>query len=347
VKLSEIARMLQCTIPEHAVDIEITALAAPEAADSRNIIFISSAEYRKPAEESDARVVIVKKGNLIPGKICLEVEDPYCAFAKTGRLFEDLSPLFDTPVHETSFIHPTARVHATASVGPFSTIGKECEIGADSIIASHCVIENGAKIGAGCRIDSGAVIRRRCCIGDRVIIQSNAVIGSEGFGNAKEGDKWVRIPSFGTVRIDDDAEIGAGVAIDRGALGDTIIGKGVKIDNLCHIAHNVVIGENSAIAAQTGISGSTKLGKRVGVFGQAGFVGHIEIGDDAIIGAKAGVSKSVETKAFVTGYPARDLMTMRRIEAAQQRLPELLKEVKRLRKEINSMTQIAGRENTQ
>ena len=200
-----------------------------------------------------------------------------------------------------------------------------------------CVIENRTRIGNNCRIDSGAVIRRECEIGNRVIIQSNAVIGSEGFGNAKEGDRWVRIPSFGSVVIGDDAEIGANTTIDRGALGPTVIGSGVKIDNLVQVAHNVSLGDNTAVAAQAGIAGSMKIGKRVMIGGQAGFAGQFEVEDDAFIGAQAGVSKTVKKGKRVTGYPARDLMTMRRIEAAQQYLPEFLKEVKRLRKEIEEL----------
>jgi UDP-3-O-[3-hydroxymyristoyl] glucosamine N-acyltransferase len=337
VKLAAIAQFLGCEPPEGANEIDITRISSPEDADSSCITFIADLKYRTAAEACKAAAILVKRGNVLPQKNCLEVDDPYCAFAKVGQLFEDTSPLFDGPVHPLSSIHPTAVLGRDFSIGPFSVIGKNCKIGNDVVIGAHCVIENEAVIGNACRIDSGAIVRRGCVIGCRVIIQSNAVIGSEGFGNAREGDVWIRIPSFGNVIIEDGAEIGAGTMIDRGALGPTIICKGVKIDNLCHIAHNVFIGENSAIAAQTGISGSTKLGKRVGVYGQVGFVGHIEIGDDAIIGAKSGISKNVEPKKFVTGYPARDFMTMRRIEAAQQRLPELLKEVRHLRADIDEL----------
>ena len=337
MKLSVIARSLGCSMPQGAGDIDISRISTPEAADSRSITFIADPRYQAAIERCDAVAVLVRKGSLLPGKSCLEVDDPYCAFAKTGQLFEDTAPLFDGAIHPTACIHPSAHIHETVFIGPFTVIGKACTIGERTIIGAHCVIENGSRVGSHCRIDSGAIIRRECRIADRVIIQSSAVIGSEGFGNARENGFWVRIPSFGNVIIEDGAEIGAGTMVDRGALGSTIIGKGVKIDNLCHIAHNVEIGENCGICAQTGISGSTKLGKRVGVYGQVGMVGHIEIGDDAVIGAKAGVSNNVEAKAFITGYPARDLMTMRRIEAAQHRLPELVKEVRRLRKELEAL----------
>ena len=337
MKLAAIARALGCALPDGAGAIDISKISSAQEADASCITFVADPKYQAAVSASKAAAVFVKKGTRLPGKICLEVDDPYCAYAKTAQLFEDASPLFEGPVHPTACVHPTALIGKEVSIGPFSVIGRECAIGEATVIGAHCVIENRTRIGRQCRIDSGAIVRRDCSIGDRVIIQSSAVIGSEGFGNAKEGDSWVRIPSFGTVVIEDGAEIGAGTMVDRGALGPTLIGKGVKIDNLCHIAHNVTIDENTAVAAQTGFAGSMKIGKRVMIGGQVGFAGHFEVGDDAFIGAQAGVSKAVERGAKITGYPARDLMTMRRIEAAQQRLPELLKEVKRLRGEIERL----------
>jgi UDP-3-O-[3-hydroxymyristoyl] glucosamine N-acyltransferase len=339
VDLDVIAKTIGALLPPggKAFSIDIDRISSPEDADERSIIFVADPKFRGPAVESAAPVIIVKKGESIVDKICLEVSDPYLAFAKVGQLFEDRRPIFEGPIYASANIHPSAIIHESVSIGPFSVIGKDCSIGQDTIIEALCVIENGTRIGNNCRIDSGAVIRRECEIGNRVIIQSNAVIGSEGFGNAKEGDRWVRIPSFGNVVIGDDAEIGANTTIDRGALGPTVIGSGVKIDNLVQVAHNVFLGDNTAVAAQAGIAGSMKIGKRVMIGGQAGFAGQFEVEDDAFIGAQAGVSKTVKKGTRVTGYPARDLMTMRRIEAAQQYLPELLKEVKRLRKEIETL----------
>jgi UDP-3-O-[3-hydroxymyristoyl] glucosamine N-acyltransferase len=339
VKIAAIAKAIGATLPlaQEAPGIEISGVAAPEDADEHSITFIADPTYRHAVATSKASVVIVKKGQGLDGKICLEVADPYCAFAKAGQLFEDTRPLFDGPVHPLACVHPSARIHGSVFIGPFSVVGEDCAIDEGSVVGALCVIENQTRIGKSCRIDSGAIVRRGCVLGNNVIIQSNAVIGSEGFGNAKDGDAWVRIPSFGNVVIEDGVEIGANTTIDRGTLGQTVIHRGVKIDNLVQIAHNVTIDENTAVAAQTGFAGSMKIGKRVMVGGQVGFAGHFEVGDDAFIGAQAGVSKTVEKGAHVTGYPARDLMTMRRIEAAQQRLPELVKEVKRLRKELESL----------
>ena len=337
MELERIAQLLGCRPDSRYSGIIIERIADPQDADGRAITFVSNPRFLPLAEQSKAQAVIVAKGKPVAGKICLEVDDPYAGSAKVAQLFEDRSPLFDGPIHPTAVIHPSASVNGSAFVGPYSVVGKNCRIGKGTVIGAHCVIENGTTIGDDCRIDSGAVIRRNCTVGNRVIVQSGAVIGGEGFGNAREGGKWLRIPSFGTVVIEDDAEIGACTTVDRGTFGPTVIGKGVKLDNLTMVAHNVAIGEHTAVAAQAGISGSTRIGKRVIVGGQAGFAGHIDIGDDAFVGAQSGVGKDIEKGARISGTLARDFMTLRRAEAAQMRLPELFKEVKRLRKELDEI----------
>lgn len=323
--------------PGAAIDPEIDGISAPESATERHITFLSKNSFRDAVAASRCTAVLVRKGAAIPGKLCIETDDPYVAYAKVAQAFEDTAPLWGEGVAASAVIDPTAAIHASVSIGPLTAIGADVSIGASSRIGARCVIERGTVIGDGCRIDAGAVIRAGTEIGNRVIIQSGAVIGSDGFGNARENGRFVRIPCFGNVIIEDDADIGACTTIDRGNFEPTVIHRGAKIDNLVHIAHNVEIGEDSALAAQVGVSGSTRIGKRVMVGGQAGFVGHIAIGDNAFIGAKAGISKDVAQGAKVTGYPARDFMTMRRIEAAGSELPELIKEVRRLRKEVEAL----------
>ncbi|MBN1576358.1 MAG: UDP-3-O-(3-hydroxymyristoyl)glucosamine N-acyltransferase [Chitinispirillaceae bacterium] len=337
MRLSTIARLLGISLPGGATDAEIDALRSPEQAGERDMVFLAGPKFSAAVEASRAGFVIVKHGQRCGGKICLEVDDPYVAYARVAQLFEDRSPVFGNGIAPTAFIDPSAAIAATASVGPGSVIGARVTIGENCRVGARCVIEKGCTMGADCRIDSGAVIRHGTAIGNRVVIQSGAIVGSDGFGNAREKDVFIRIPAFGNVVVGDDAEIGANTTIDRGNFASTIIGKGVKLDNLIHVAHNVTIDEHSAMAAQTGISGSTRFGKRVIVGGQAGFVGHIDIGDDAFIGAKAGVSKSIGPGAKITGYPARDLMTMRRIEAAEQQLPQLIKDIKALKKQVDAL----------
>jgi UDP-3-O-[3-hydroxymyristoyl] glucosamine N-acyltransferase len=337
--LSEIAAILGCEIPENSADVHVAAISSPESAQEDSIVFLSNPKFASSIEQSKAPYVITRKGTAVSGKICFEVDDPYAGYAKVAQLFEDSSPVFGKGIHPSAIIDPTVFIAQSAAIGPGTVIGAEVTIGEQCRIGARCVIEKGTVLGEHCRIDSGVVIRTGTTIGNRVIVQSGAVIGIDGFGNARENGAFIRIPAFGKVVIEDNADIGANTTIDRGNFEPTIIGRGVKLDNQIHIAHNVTVGEHTAIAAQTGISGSTSVGKRVIIGGQVGFVGHIHIGDDSFVGAKAGVSKSVDPKAKITGYPARDLMTMRRIEAAQLSLPQLLKELKRLRRQVETLEQ--------
>jgi UDP-3-O-[3-hydroxymyristoyl] glucosamine N-acyltransferase len=337
VKLSAIAQLIGAIAPPGTADIEIDGIASPGNATERHITFLNKNSFTEAIAASRCAAVLVRKGVSVPGKVCIETDDPYVGYARVAQAFEDLTPLWGAGIAPSAFIDSTASLHASSSVGPLSAIGAKVSIGASCRIGARCVIERGVTIGDHCRIDAGAVIKANTIIGNRVIIQSGAVIGSDGFGNAREKGRFVRIPCFGNVVIEDDVDIGACTTVDRGNFEQTIIHRGSKIDNLVQIAHNVVIGDDTAIAAQVGISGSTHIGKRVMVGGQAGFVGHIEIGDDSFVNAQAGVSKGVGPGSKITGCPAREFMTMRRIEAAEGELPELLKEVRRLRKEVEAL----------
>lgn len=337
MKLSIVAQVASALYDTTHAEDEIENLSSPAQSVENSVVFLSDQKYSDAVLNCKAKYVLIKKGVSLPGKICLEVDDPYVGYARVAQLFEDNNPLFGSGIHPSAIVDPTASIDPTVSIGPYCVIGANVIIKAASQIDAKCVVEKGVQIGVNCRVHSGVIIRRHSTIGDRVIIQSGAIIGSEGFGNALEKGKFIRIPCFGNVIIEDDAEIGANVTIDRGNFEPTRIGKGVKIDNLVHIAHNVVIGENSALAAQVGISGSTKIGKSVIIGGQAGFVGHIEIGDNTFVGAQSGVSKGTEPGSKITGYPARDFMTQRRIDAAQSELPNLLKEIKKLHKKIDTI----------
>jgi UDP-3-O-[3-hydroxymyristoyl] glucosamine N-acyltransferase len=342
MKLQEIATLLGSRVPKDAADVEIRRISSLQSARGDDISFMVSDKHSAAALQSEAAAILVPRDTAIEGKVCLEVGDPYLAYARVALLFEDRSPEFGSGVHPGAIIDETAEVASTACIGPGTVIGAGCRIGEDTVIDARCVLERGVTIGRECRVHSGATIRRDVVVGDRVILQANAVIGSEGFANARDGARFVRIPCFGTVIIEDDVEIGAGTTIDRGNFEPTIIRRGARLDNLIHIAHNVEIGEDAALAAQVGISGSTKVGNRVLIGGQAGFVGHIRIGDDTFVGAKAGISKSVDPRSKITGYPARDLMKMRRIEAAQQELPAMVKELRRIRAEIKKLQQMSS-----
>jgi UDP-3-O-[3-hydroxymyristoyl] glucosamine N-acyltransferase len=336
------AQMLGTSLPAGAADTEITGIASPAGAKESEITFLSQKGYRAAVEASSCAAVIVRRGEAVAGKTCLETDDPYVGYARIAQVFEDRRPLWNEGVAATATIDKSAKIGPGTSVGPQTVIGGGVTVGSSCSIGAHCVIERGVRIGDSCRIDSGVVVRWNSVIGSRCIIQSCTVVGSDGFGNAREKGAFIRIPCFGNVVIEDDVEIGAGSMVDRGNFESTVIRRGARIDNLVHVAHNVAIGQDTAIAAQTGISGSTRIGNRVLIGGQAGFVGHLEIGDDSFVGAKAGVSKDIKPGEQVTGYPARDIMTLRRIEAAQGSLPEMRRELKRLRAEIEELKKRKG-----
>lgn len=338
MQLVRIAEILGCDIPKDRGDLEITSVASLESADKHSISFFSNPKLRDAAQNSPAAAIITGLDTELEGKILLRVPDPYLGYAKIAQAFEDQTPVFGPGIHPSAVVDSSARIAANASIGPLSVVGANCTVGEATQIGAGCVIEKDTTIGRECRIDSKSTIRWGTRIGDRVIVQSGAVIGSDGFANAMENGTFVRIPCFGAVVIEDDVQIGAGTTIDRGNFEPTILHTGVRLDNLIHIAHNVTVGEHTAMAAQVGVSGSTRIGKNVIIFGQAGFVGHIEVGDKSFIGAKAGVSKSVPPNAKITGYPARDFMKMRRIEAAQASLPEMQRELKRLKAQVEALS---------
>lgn len=300
-----------------------------------DLCFLASPKYLDDARSSNAAAIIV--GKEIPGvqAALLLTGNPYLSWARATELFKpDRSGHLPRAADPSASIHPEAIIEPGVHIGARAVIGARSKIETGAIIHSGVVIEENCRIGRDSEIHPNAVIHYGSTIGERCIIWSNVVIGAYGFGNAKDGARFVGIHQLGNVRIEDDVSIGAGTTVDRGAIEDTIIRRGAKIDNLVMIAHNVEVGEDTAIAAQTGISGSTRIGDRVLIAGQAGFVGHIEIGHDSFVGAQAGVSKSFPPGSKITGYPARNLMDVRRSDTAITHLPEFIQRVRALEKKI-------------
>ena len=240
-------------------------------------------------------------------------------------------------VHDTAIVGEKVVLGKDVSIGPYVVVGDDTRIGDRTALHAGVQVGRNCKIGEDTVIYPNVALYRNTEVGNRVILHAGAVIGSDGFGFALEDGRYYRIPHVGRVVIENDVEIGANTTIDRAAMGVTRIGRGTKIDNLVQIAHNVVIGENCGIAAQVGIAGSTRIGNGVEIGGQAGFVGHIEIGDGSKIGAQAGVTKSFPAGSVITGYPARDLREMKRIEASETRLPELIRIVREQQKRIEEL----------
>jgi UDP-3-O-[3-hydroxymyristoyl] glucosamine N-acyltransferase len=231
-------------------------------------------------------------------------------------------------------IEDSAQIGENVQISPNCYIGHNVKIGKNSIIYPNVSIMEGTEIGEDCLIYSNVSIREFCIIENRVIIQMGAVIGSDGFGFVKLGNKNFKLEQIGRVIIKDDVEIGANAAIDRGAIGDTVIGRGTKMDNLVHVAHNDIIGENCLITAQVGISGSVTIGSGVTIAGQTGIAGHLKIGNNVTIGAKSGVTNNIKDGMVVSGFPVKDHYEDLKIKVAMGRLPEIIKKVKELEKKV-------------
>ncbi len=310
---------------------QISGVAAPERAQSRDLIYLDSPRHRERAANSAATCVIVKSGARLAGKTTLEVSEPKFAFVKAAHwLLPD--PAWAAEIHPTAIVAPSANVGARVSIGPYVVIEDGAEIGAGTAIEAFCFLGRGARVGENCRLHPRVTLYAGSYLGSQVELHSGAVIGSDGFGYVfGEGRHW-KFPQIGTVEIGDNVEIGANTTVDRGSLDATLIGNGVKIDNLVQIGHNVQIGENSVLAAQTGVSGSSTLGKHVFVAGQVGIADHAHIEDGATLGAQAGIlpGKIVRSGQIVWGTPARSLEKFKEQHASLARLPELAERVRRL-----------------
>lgn len=264
----------------------------------------------------------------------IKLADPYVGFLNIlNKIYPRAKPKF-SGIHSSAIISTQTKFGENVTIAPLVYIGDNVELGGNTMLYPGCVILHGVKIGNNSILYPNVTVRENCEIGDRVIIHNGTVIGSDGFGFAPSGDSYVKIPQLGIVQIGNDVEIGSNCTIDRATMGATVIKNGCKIDNLVQIAHNVVVEENTAIAAQSGISGSTKIGKNVTIAGQVGVVGHIKIGDGAILAAKSGVSKDVPAKEVWFGYPAHPLMRQKKIEACVHNLPEMVKKIHALEKAI-------------
>lgn len=338
ISLEELAKTIGAEIVNGRSDTVINGAGTLATAKQGQVSFLSSAKYLDQVKTTQASAIIVPKE--IPGISVAQLltDNPYLCWAKSTEVFKpDRSTYLAAAIDPTAVVHPDADLAKDVSLGANAVVGAGTVIGRGCTIHSGVVIEENCRIGCDTEIHPNAVIHYGTQIGDRCVIWSNAVIGSYGFGNAKDGAKFVSIHQLGNAILQDDVHIGSGATVDRGAVDDTVVKRGARIDNLVMIAHNVIIGEDTAIAAQTGISGSTKIGDRVLIAGQAGFVGHIEIGHDSFIGAQAGVSKSFPPGSKITGYPARNMMDVRRSDTAVGNLPDLVKRVRALEKQIQQL----------
>ena len=313
----------------------ITGFASLEAACPGDITFAAEKKYFASAKASKASAIIA--ASEIEGvENLLLARNPQLAFVKA---VEALSP----QVKVEAGISPRAEVHASASIGTGVSIQSFCvvedgaQVGEGTVLYPGVYIGRGAKIGNNCVLYQGVVIREGCRVGDRVIIHCNSVVGSDGFGYVRDRAAYAKVPQKGIVRIEDDVELGACVTVDRATLGETVIGRGTKIDNLVQIAHNVRIGEDTVIVAQAGIAGSTKIGSRVQLGGQVGVAGHITIGDEVGVGAQSGVTGSLPSQGVFSGMPAIPHGEWLRAQSVFPKMPELKKKIAELERRLNEL----------
>lgn len=327
----------------------ITAVAAIDEAGEGAITVLSNPRYQRYLRQCRASAVIVRPGGAAGGNAAarinyLEVADPYRAFATVLRLFCP-PPQFSRTVSSAAFIDGSAVLAEDLTIFPNVYIGARARIGKGSTLFPGVFIGDDAAIGAECILHPNVVIREGCRVGDRVILHAGAVIGSDGFGYAGAGDNRIKIPQIGIVEVGDDVEIGANTTIDRATLGRTIIGRGVKIDNLVQVGHNVSVGDNSIFAAQVGIAGSTRVGKDVTLAGQVGIAQHLQIGDGATVGPKSGVGRKIEPRTVVSGFidaaPHKEWL---KVVVLLPQLPGLWQTVRRVEKQLARLLKAAGKE---
>lgn len=319
--------------------VVIKNLAKIEEAKQGDLTFLYLPAYQKYFSGTKASAILVKQNfaKVRDDIIYIEVHDPNKAFFKIINEF--FIPEFKLEgIDPTALIHPTAKVGNNISLGRNVVISAGCSIGDNVKIFHNSVLLEDVHVGNDCIIFPNVSIREKCKVGSRVIIHSGTVIGADGFGfDPDENGVFHKIYQIGNVVIEDDVELGANVCVDRASTGSTVIKHGTKIDNLVHVAHNVVIGENTAIAAQAGISGSTKIGKNCLIAGQVGIVGHIEIADKVTLIAQAGVSKGISKPGTYFGSPAKEMSTALRLEGHIRTLPEYAERIRTLENQIKEL----------
>lgn len=336
--LTEIAEALDGELVGDGA-VKVAGITGIEEAKSGFLTFAIDKEYLKVAESGDASAIIVTKNLKTSTKPIIKVNNPRYAFAKILELF---APSIEKKygIHPSCVIGKNAVLSDKITLYPNVVVGENAHIGDNTIVYPNCSIGENAVIGNNTLIYSNVVIYENCSIGNNVIIHGGTVIGSDGFGFAENDGAHTKIPQIGNVVIEDDVELGANVAIDKATTGSTIIGRGTKVDNLVHIAHNVTIGEHSIVIAQVGISGSVNIGKRVKLAGQVGVAGHLEIGENSVVGAKSGVTKSLPPNEYYWGMPAQPMAEEKRQKVSLQKLPEIAKAFPKL---LKALERIQGR----
>jgi len=338
--VKQIAEMIQGTIIGDEA-VVIRGISGIKEAKEGDLTFIANRKYLSLLKNTKASAIIVSRDiKNTSNSPLIQVDNPSLAF---GRVMSYVGPeeiRFTPGIHPTAIIGENVALGKDVSVQPYAVIEDYAAIGDRCIIGTGVYIGHYTTIESDCLIYPHVIIRERIRIGNHVIIHPCTVIGGDGFGFATVKGVHHKIPQIGTVEIGNDVEIGSSVTIDRARFGRTLIGNGVKIDNLVQIAHNVSIGDNTIVVAQVGISGSTTIGQNVVIAGQAGIIGHVAVGDNVIIGGKAGVTKDIPDNTHVTGFPAREKWEDMRFQAYLRKQPEMIERIKNLEERIEELEEM-------
>jgi UDP-3-O-[3-hydroxymyristoyl] glucosamine N-acyltransferase len=303
--------------------LRVSRVATLVHADEGAISFLANPRYRKQLESTRATAVLLSSGDAEKCPVAALIDpNPYLAYARIAALIHP-QPWAAAGTHPSAVIAPGARIAPSATVGPLVVVEEDVELGDRVYVGSGCVVQKGARVGADSRLGARVSVCERVQIGERCILHPGAVIGADGFGFAADSGAWVKVPQLGSVRIGDDVEIGANTTIDRGAIDDTVVEHGVKLDNQIQVGHNVTIGAHTAIAGCTGISGSTAIGRRCMIGGMVGFAGHLTIADDVVVTGCSLVSASIkQAGTYSSGMPTVEIRAWRRMVAHLRRFGE-------------------------
>ena len=327
MKLSELAATLGATLQGDG-EVEITGIAGIEQAAPGQITFVSNKKYTALARTTRASAILVEPDFPEVAVATLRLLNPYLAYAKTIELFYQ-APVYAPGVHPTAVVSPSATIGERCHIGPYVVIGEGAIIGSCSTLHSHVVIYPHVIVGNNFTAHAHAIVREHCRLGDNVVVQNGAVIGADGFGFARTSTGWYKIVQSGPAVLEDDVEVQANACVDRASIGETRIRRGAKIDNLVQVGHGSTVGENTLLCAQVGLAGSTDVGRNVILAGQVGVAGHCVIGDGVIATAQSGIPNDVAAGKTVSGYPAIDNRQWLRSVALFNRLPELLRNLRR------------------
>lgn len=338
--ISQIAMMLGGSV-EGDSNAEVWKLCKIEEGEQGGLSFLANSKYTNYIYETNATAVIVSNEFVPEHPIkasLIRVADPYLAFANLLKKYNEMQ-LDKKGVDPLAFVSPSATIGKDCYIGPFAFVGDNARIGDGVKIYPQTYVGDNSSIGDGTTLFAGVRIYQNIVVGSRCILHSGCVIGADGFGFAPTGDgSYQKIDQIGNVVIEDDVEIGANTTVDRATLGSTIIHKGVKLDNLCQIAHNVVVGESTVMASQSGIAGSGKVGSHCIIAGQVGIVGHIEVGNNVTVAAQSGVTRSFPDNVTILGSPATDAIKQRKTYVLERNLEQLYKRVGELEKKLASLS---------